>query len=244
MPSSGSGIARLFASHSSLAVSRRAASREIVARLIVEDPKQAYTPEQLVEVGAIILIWNQIDAFVDFLIYVSLRPPLLMFYDLTRRISGIRGKVELLRLYADRSDILNDDARQLIKITLDGVLEYKRFRDDIAHSVPYDIDKGIAHTFKYGTEMVQTLVTIEALNGLYQRLKLLLDELRDVDLLYRLSDERGAFAVYPEEPDPVGRRRTRDVPLQTARLQETQKRRLSLPPLPRFPDEGTSLEEE
>jgi hypothetical protein len=210
----------------------------------VEDPKQAYTPEQLVEVGAIVLIWNQIDAFVDFLIYVSLRPPHLMFYDLARRISGIRAKVELLRLYAERSDILNADARKLIKITLDGVLDYKRYRDDIAHSVPYDIDKGIAHTFKYGTEMVQTLVTIEALNGLYQRLKMLLDELRDVDLLYRLSDEHGAFAVYPEEPDPVGRRRTRDVPLQTARLRETQKRRLSLPPLPNFPDEGISLEEE
>ena len=27
----------------------------------VEDPKQAYTTEQLAEVGAIVLIWNQID---------------------------------------------------------------------------------------------------------------------------------------------------------------------------------------
>jgi hypothetical protein len=210
----------------------------------VEDPKEAYTAEQLVEVGAIILIWNQIETFVDFLIYISLRPPVVMVFDVARRISGIRAKVELLRLYAERSDILNDEARKLIKITLDGVLEYKSYRDNIAHSVPYDIDKGIVHMFKYGAEMVQTLVTIDALCGLYRRLKLLLDELRDVDLLYRLSDERGAFSVYPEEADPLERRRTRDVPIQTAQLRARQKRRLSLPPLPRFPDEGISLSEE
>jgi hypothetical protein len=210
----------------------------------VEDPKEAYTAEQLAEVGAIILIWNQIETFVDFLIYVTIRPPVFMVWDLPRRIRGASAKVELLRLFADRSDILNDDAREAIKITLDGVLEYKSYRDNIAHSVPYDIDKGIAHTFKSGTDMVQTLVTMDALRGLYSRLKMLLDELRDVDMLYRLADERGAYAVYPDEPDPVGRRRTRDVPLQAARLLECQKSRLSLLPLPRFPDEGVSLREE
>jgi hypothetical protein len=146
----------------------------------------------------------------------------------------------LLRLYAERNDVLNDDARQAIKVILDGIEEYKGYRDNIAHSVPYDIDKGIAHGFKYGTDLVQTLVTVDA----YFRLKMLIAELRDVDMLYRLTDERGAYAVYPDEPDPVGRRRTRDVPLQTARLRDGQKRRLSFSPLPRFPDEGVSLREE
>jgi hypothetical protein len=210
----------------------------------VEDPKEAYSAEQLAEVGAIILIWNQIETLVDWLVHVSLRLPIMVFWDVVRRISGVRAKVDLLRLSAERSNILDDDARKCMKITLDGVLEYKGYRDNIAHSVPYDIDKGIVHTFKYGTEMTQTLVTMDALNGLYLRLKLLLDELREVDLLYRLSDEQGSFAVYPEEPDPLERRRTRDVPIQTARLRECQRGRLSLPPLPRFPDEGVSLREE
>jgi hypothetical protein len=64
----------------------------------------------------------------------------------------------LLRLYTERNDVLNDDARQAIKITLDRIAEYKRYRDNIAHSVPYDIDKGIAHTVKYGAELMQQLV--------------------------------------------------------------------------------------
>jgi hypothetical protein len=69
-------------------------------------------------------------------------------------------------------------------------------------------------------------------------------DVREIDLLYRLSDENGAFAVYPEEPDPLERRRSRDVPIQTKRLRECQKIRLSLPLLPRFPEpEGVSLKD-
>jgi len=210
----------------------------------IEDPKEAYSIEQLAEMGAIILIWNQIDTLIDWLVHIALRLPLLLFWDTIRRLNGVTAKVRLLRLAAERSQILNDTARKHVKITLDAVVEYKRYRDNIAHSVPYDIDKGIAHTFKTGTEMAQTLVTVEALSGLYVRLKLLLDELREMDLLYRLSDENGAFAVYPDELDPIERRRSRDVPIQTKRLREQQKIRLALPLLPTFPEaEGGSLQD-
>ena len=156
----------------------------------------------------------------------------------------MRAKVDLLRRCAERSRILDDDAKKYIKITLDAVNEYKGYWDNLTHSMPFDINRGIVHTFKYGTEMTQTLVTQDALNGVYLRLKLLLDELRELDLLYRLADETGAFAVYPDERDPIKRRRRRDVPIQTARLRECQKERLSLPQLPQFPDEGVSLRED
>jgi hypothetical protein len=204
----------------------------------VEDPKEAYTTEQLAEVGAIALIWNQIDNFLDFLLHVSLKTPIFVHWEVARRISGSNAKIEILRIYAERANILNDDARKCIKYTLDGIVEYKRYRDDIVHSVPYDIDKGIAHMFKRHTDLVQTLVTKDALKGLYARMKLILDELREIDLLYRLADENGARAVYPDELDPLERRHIQDVPLQTARAVEVQKARKSLPPLPRFPDEG------
>jgi hypothetical protein len=209
----------------------------------VEDPKEAYTAEQLAEVGAIVLIWNQIDVMVDFLLYVSLRlQPPIMFFDVTRRINGISNKMKLLHLVANKSKILDDEARKCIKLTLDGVIECKRYRDNLVHSVPYDIDKVIVHTLKQKIDMVQTLVTMDALKVLYFRLKLLLNEVREVDLLYQLADEDGAGSVYGRELfDPLERRRTRDVPLQTARVQERQKERQSLPPLPGFPDEDEGL---
>jgi hypothetical protein len=201
-------------------------------------PKELFSDEQLAEIGAIVLIWNQIDTFLDFLTYVSLKPPIYLLWEVARRFRGVDAKIELLRLAADRNKILDDAAKKCIKTTLDGVVDCKRYRDNIAHSVVYDIEKGIVHTFKRNTNLVPTLVTMDALHGLYQRLDLLLKELRDIDLLYRLGDEDGAYAVYPEERDPPARRRTRDVPIQTAQSLQSQKLRLSLPPLPEFPDEG------
>jgi hypothetical protein len=203
----------------------------------VEDPKKAYTFEQLAEVGAIALIWNQIDNFLDWLLHIALKTPLMLHWEIARRIRGSYAKVELLRIAAARAKILTDEARECIKYTLDGVVECNRHRDNIIHSMPYDLDKGIAHAFKHHTDMVQTLVTEGALTGLYQRMKLILDELREVDLLYRLADEEGAKAVYPEIRDPIARRYTRDVPLQTAQTRARQKARKALPPLPKFPDE-------
>jgi hypothetical protein len=209
-------------------------------------PKELFTNEQLAEIGAIVLIWNQIDTFLDFLMYVCLKMPIYLLWDVTRRFRGVDAKIQILRLAADRNKILDDAAKKCIKLSLDGVAEYKRYRDNIAHSIVYDIDKGIVHTFKQGADLVQTLVTMEALRGLYQRLDLLLKELREIDLLYRLGDEGGAHAVYHGEPDPLGRRRTRDVPAQTVRALRSQQERLSLPPLPEFPveDEGRSLAED
>jgi len=197
-----------------------------------EDPKEAYTQEQLAEVGAIALIWNQIDNFLNFLIYIALQPPLYMLWEVGRRLRGTHAKIELLRIAAERSKLLNDEARECIKYTLDGVVECNRHRDKLIHSFPFDTDKGIVSAFKHHTDIVQMLVKTGALSGLYQRMKLILDELREIDLLYRLADEDGARAVYPEERDPLERRRIRDVPMQTAQAQARQSKRKALPPLP------------
>jgi hypothetical protein len=67
----------------------------------VVDPKEAYGVEQLAEVGAIVLMWNQIETHLDWLVYICLRPPIEMMWDTVRRISGVRSKVDLLRLYAE-----------------------------------------------------------------------------------------------------------------------------------------------
>ena len=44
----------------------------------VSDIRKAYTPEQLAEIGAIALIWNQIELQIDFILLVilKLRPTL------------------------------------------------------------------------------------------------------------------------------------------------------------------------
>jgi hypothetical protein len=211
-----------------------------------EDPKDAYSAEQLAEVGAIVLLWNQIEAFIDFLTFIALRPRISLFWDITRRLRGISARVELLRLAADRNKILTSTEKQIIKTALDGVIEYKRYRDNIAHSMPYDADKGIAHSFKYGSELVQTLVTMPALTGLYMRMKLLMDELREVDMLYRIADDDETRRPRGARHDPRSPLYGSVAPSRTALALQRQKERLSLEPLPEFPDEdeGHSLMED
>jgi hypothetical protein len=198
----------------------------------LEDPKAAYSKEQLQEVGAVTLIWNQVDVFLDWLLWVALNLPFPVGLEVTSRMSGIEAKVDILRKIARRAELLNEEARAAIKQTLDGVIECKRYRDNIVHSVPYDIDKGIAHRRNRRAELHQSLVTLEALTGLYERIRLLLDELREVDLLHRLADKAGAMVAYGEEEfDLLDRRRMRNVSLQTSQLADRQKVRLALKPL-------------
>jgi hypothetical protein len=79
--------------------------------------------------------------------------------------------------------------------------------------------------------LTQTLVTPEALLILYSMMKILLEELPEIDLLFRLSNEEDAKRIYRGAvADPIAKRRERDVPIQTARCQERQKVRLGLPP--------------
>lgn len=202
----------------------------------VHDIKQAYTNEQLIEVGAIALTWNQIDFQIDFLLLVVLKMPIGLWLEVTKRINGMDGKIEILRLRSNQSSILTNEAKSTIKLSLDAVAEYKKYRDAIVHSIPFDIDRGIAQRIGSRAETTQILLTIEALRGLYDRLVILRDELGQIDLLYRLTDEKGAAAIYQHADDPRRLRRTRDVPTATALAQKIQNQRLSLRPLPEFPD--------
>jgi hypothetical protein len=196
------------------------------------DPKEAYTTEQLAEVGAVILLWNQVEGFLDLLIYVALNPPI---FDVSRHMS-LPKRIKLLRLAAKRNEILSDDAKKMIKNTLDAVAQYEKYRNNIVHSMPYDIDKGIAHNFTYDTDMAQTIVTLPALSGLYIRLKMLIYELREVLALFLFGhpdEQKRPFRLFTREPA-----RQEDVQERARGALLLQKERLSLPPLPEFPDEA------
>jgi hypothetical protein len=202
------------------------------------DPRTAYTIEQLAEIGAVTIMWNHIDDFVDWLVHICLGSRISPLWAVGRSIGSVDAILELLTLAASRNRILDDAARACIDSSFAAIREYKRYRDHIVHSVPYNADLGIAHTMDRRAQLNQSLVTYEALSALYARMKLLLEELPEIDLLFRLSNEADAQKVYGGAvADPIAKRREHDIPWQTARCQERQKVRLGLPPLPVFPDE-------
>jgi hypothetical protein len=188
------------------------------------DPKEAYTTEQLAEVGAVILLWNQVEAFLDLLMYTA---------DVSRSSPGVTARIQLLRHAANHNEILPDDAKKMIKTTLDAVEEYNKYRNNIAHSKPYDIEKGIAHSYtKDDTVMVQTIVTLPALNDLYLRLKMLIYELREVSVLFLFGhpdEQKRPYRLFTHE-----RAAQEDVQQRALGALRLQKKRLSLPPLPRI----------
>ncbi len=128
------------------------------------DPKDAYTVEQLAEIGAIALIWNHIDDFVDWLVHICLGSPIALLWAVGRSIGGIEAKLDLLKLAASQNNILDDAARECIDSSIAAIRECKGYRDKIVHSVPYNVELGIAHSMDRRAKLTQSLVTHEALS--------------------------------------------------------------------------------
>lgn len=208
------------------------------------DIKKAYSQEQLAEIGAIALVWNQIEAHVQSLMFIAFHsffPSFGVWIEILKKIKTIDGHIDILRKYADENDILDDKAKACIKSAFDAVLEYRTYRNGIVHSSVFDHEKGIAVYFDPRSEPWQILLTIEALTALYDRLVLLKSELVQIDLLYRIAEGEGRVQVMnpktgQPEHDQQKALRERAVPEQTARVLLHQNKRQSLPPLPKFPD--------
>lgn len=202
---------------------------------VEHDIKKALTPEQLAEIGAISLKFNQIESLLEFMLIVVLQPPAGLSWELVRRINGIDNKISILRAYYESNKILTDEAKHALKLTLDGVSDYKGYRDLIIHCVPYDA--GIGQHITTKAKAMQILLTMDALVALYERMSVLHQEMAYADLLFRLGSEEGAKAIYRGSRDPSRLRRERDVPAVLALVLHYQNRRLSLLPLPEFPSD-------
>lgn len=212
---------------------RRPPSKTLRPRSIEFDIKKAYTQEQLSEIGAIALVWNQIEAFIDFLILIVVGPApgvssVSVWLEIQKRINSLDAKIDILQLQSEESAILDTEAKKAIKNALDAVLEYRIYRNGIVHSFVFDHKKGIGQYIEGNRRPWQILVTIDALSALYERLVILKDELREIDLLYRIS--QGSLRVTimnsetgkPELNQPKALRE-KGVPQQTARVLSYQK---------------------
>lgn len=162
---------------------------------IEHDIKKAFTTEQLAEIAAISLKYNQIEAMIEFILLVVLDFSPVLWLDVVRSINGMDAKLKILRKYYQYNPILTDEARDCLKIALDAVADYKKYRDLIIHSVPFDVDKGIGQHVTTKADVIQILLTQEALSALYERLCILEEELKYADLLFRIGNEEDARVI-------------------------------------------------
>jgi hypothetical protein len=205
------------------------------------DPKKAYTTEQLAEIGAISVKWNQIEphiAFVGSLILFNKAPLWLQLS--TGIVLSTKAKLNLLKECIRNADLLDDRSKQCIADCFSQVEQCRAYRNAIIHHHIYDPEKGIGSYIDESHSSYQILVSLDALKLLYGILCALLEELREIDLLFRIETgaqrpgrlDRGEF-----EPFDDDELRKKIIPGHTKRLLALQTSRKELQKrLPKFPD--------
>jgi hypothetical protein len=189
------------------------------------DVRQDVPSRQLQALGAIAIVWTRIERRIDFAMCTALSVPYPLWIDISSRINGFDGKVELIKKGAEHHVRVPPHARTIIADSLGSISEHKRYRDGVIHAWVVNPNADIADTIQRKGEVDETFMSAEALDGLYERLSILSDEAGDIIsiLNYYLAVDRGREEIVQA--------------LQACTVQalEHQKRRLALPSLPEFP---------
>ena len=141
------------------------------------DPKKAYTTEQLAEIGAITLKWNQIEAHIDFVgsFILFTKSPFWLRLS-TDKILSTKAKLNLLKECMKNATLLDDRSKQCIADCFSRVEQCRAYRNAIIHHHIYDHEKGIGWISISSRSPYQILVSLDALKLLYGILCTLLDE--------------------------------------------------------------------
>lgn len=206
------------------------------------DPKKAYSTEQLAEMGAISLKWNQLESHIDFIASQILfaKVPFWLRISVDRALRS-KTKLYLLEECVTNAKLIDDAAKRGIIDTFYQVKTYNTYRNAIIHHYIYDHEKGIGAYVDESKKPFQILVSLEALKNLYNLMEAVLHEIREVDMLFRIETD----AQRPGRADPKTREfipfsieqlKAKVIPRHTAALLKYQSLRKALPKLPKFPD--------
>jgi hypothetical protein len=191
------------------------------------DVRHDISARQLEALGAIAIMWTRIERRIDFAMCTALSVPYRLWVDVSSRINGFDGKVELIKRGAEHHIRVPPDARTIIADSLGAISEHKRYRDGVIHAWVTNPNAHTADTIQRKGEVDETFMSAEALDSLYERLSVLSDEAGDI-----ISILNYYFAVAHGREEIA-----QALQACTAQALEHQKRRRSLPPLPAFPEE-------
>lgn len=222
-----------FAGHH-IAMRRKSSTDMRRARLgfdVRSDTKQSH----LAIIGAVTIAWNDVEAHVDAVLCGAIDAPGTMRLEITSRIYGFDGKIAIIKSAAKNHVGFSETICKMIENTCGACEEHKRYRDGIVHARMLDPDDPIAETSQRKGKTDEVLVTEEALNALYNRLIANCGELSDVlSLIYLKKQLRNA--KQRELSRTMQSRIEQSIRHSETRFRDRQKGRLSLPPLPKFPE--------
>lgn len=212
------------------------------------DVRKDLTEAQLAGVGAVALVYNEAEALLDVLLAATLELNPSVLHEVTSRINDVDGKIEIVKSVF-MAESAPKDAQVLLVGTLGGAgfLQLKGWRDAIIHARAFDATTSIALTSTRRGKGHEVLLTSKALDGVYERLNCIRFELREaINVWHYISlnkvteqTRKTLTAVHPVSDVIAGRARSlteANIQAAISRYREHQSRRLSLPPLPEFPE--------
>jgi hypothetical protein len=211
------------------------------------DVRKDLTQTQLAWIGSVALAYNENELLLDMIVGLGFGA-VLNSHELTSRINGVEGKVALAKIGADALKA-GPEFKRLLAETLGegGFSLLKKLRDRIIHARIIDAAAAIARSPAQRGKFDEILLTEESLAGVYHRLDIIRYELMASlkivgDLWIQASTgDSGEVARSLGNGAIVDRHRLESearIAEALSQLQQRQRDRLSLPPLPEFPDQS------
>ena len=157
------------------------------------------------------------------------------------RALNAKSKLDLLKECLKHADLFDENAKRCITDCFSEVEQCRIYRNAIIHHHIYDHEKGIGSYLDHSHSPHQILVSLDALTNLYKILCSLLDELQEIDLLFRIETDAQKpgtlnkatheFNVFDNE-----KLRKKIIPLHTKRIMAMQNTRKNMQKLPIYPD--------
>jgi hypothetical protein len=211
--------------------------------------RQDLTAAQLAGIGAVAVAYNEAENLIDLLLRIALDRTRNIGVHLTARINGADGKIELAKIAM--CDLKPPaEAIELLASSLGnaGFAEMKKYRDAIIHARVLDAPAGLALTPGKRGKTEEVLLTISALDGVYERLVMIrLELIKSCEIagklgiaraINRVADPMRKIAPHFAAIADLGESETeREIQALIVQHRAHQKSRLSLAPLPQFPEE-------
>jgi hypothetical protein len=200
---------------------------------------------QLAWIGSVALAYNETELFLDLILTSSLGQSDLG-HELTSRINGTEGKIEIIKTAISNLKT-EEPIRNAIALTFgaDGFSGLKKYRDRIIHARIRDAKNAIAQSPASRGKFEEVLLTPKALEGVYNRLVLLKVELSfimqiviGIEIATSIGLTLHHMNLSSEDPYKRAPETESRIQAALAQLQLCRKDRLSLQPLPEFPSES------
>ena len=214
------------------------------------DIRKDLSQSQLAGIGSVTIAYNEVETLIDILLALSLKLHPSLPAALTSCINGVDGKVELLKV-AYKALGANSSVMDALGECLGegGFSLLKKYRDGVIHARVLDASIGIGRTIAKRGKFDEILLTTEALDGIYVRLVSIREELMVFAMITSALLSHAAVVYsgkllksdYPKIDRSVDKHKTdteQDIQALLSRYRGHQKNRLSLPPLPEFPDKS------